>query len=379
MKKSSKVPNILVIQQSPDWGGAEEWMLSLVRYFHKVNISVHVATNYQVFNQKAAKISSSIKKIPFTLDIIGNFKGLIKSILLFPFAIIWYSNLLIHYKKLGVNCILMSGFSEKLLVTVLAKVLGIHTVWLEYGPLENVFKKNLYLPKVLYKLIKDIPESIITISQNSKQTLIKDAKISTSKLEVIYPGTKIPSKKPSYQKDKMLVGHLSRLSEEKGQRILIRSWKMVSKSLPKAKLIIAGDGPDKDYLINLAKKLKIDKSVEFVGFIPNKKEFYKKLSIFVFPSIWPMEGFGIVMIEALSFGIPVVAIDNGPAKEIIHKDIGRLSPSSPQKLADQIIGIIKAKQTNTQSITAYNEAKTKYNLDTQAQKVLDKIIYVIKN
>lgn len=372
------IPNILIIQQSPDWGGAEEWMFSLISYFHKKNIPTHIATNYQIFNNKASKISSSTTNIPFTLDIIGNYKGLIKSILLFPFAIIWYIGLLIKYKRMGINCILMSGFSEKLLVTILAKFLGIQTVWLEYGPLENVFKKNIYLPKVLYRLIKDIPESVITISENTKRELIKDAKISLAKLKVIYPGTRIPNKKPSYHQTGQIIGHLSRLSEEKGQRLLLRSWKHVSKSLPKARLIIAGKGPDREYLIKLSKKLKIDKSVEFMGFITNKKEFYKKLSLFVFPSIWKMEGFGIVMIEALSFGIPVVAIDNGPAKEIIHSDIGRLSQKSPRKLADQIIGIIKARQLNTQSVSAYNEAKKKYNLNIQAQKVLDEIIYAIQ-
>ena len=372
------VPNILIIQQSPDWGGAEEWMLSLVSYFHKVNIPTHVATNYKVFNDKVLKISSSITKIPFTLDIIGNYKGLIKSIILFPFAIIWYLGLLIKYKRMGINCILMSGFSEKLLVTVLASLFGIRTVWLEYGPLENVFKKNLYLPKALYRLIKNIPESVITISENTKQALIKDAKISLTKLKVIYPGTRIPNKKPSYHQTDQIVGHLSRLSKEKGQRLLLRSWKHVSKSLPKAKLVIAGKGPDMKYLVNLSRKLKIDKSVEFVGFVENKKDFYKKLSLFVFSSIWKMEGFGIVMIEALSYGIPVVAIDNGPTKEIIHSDIGRLSQKSPRKLADQIIGIIKARQLNTQSVSAYNQAKKKYNLDTQAQKVLDEITYAIQ-
>lgn len=374
---SYKMPNILILQQSPDWGGAEEWMLSLVKYFHKANISTHVATNYKIFNDKVLKISSSTTKIPFTLDIIGNYKGLIKSILLFPFAVIWYLSLLIKYKRIGVNCILMSGFSEKLLVTVLASLLEIHIVWLEYGPLENVFKKNLYLPKVLYRLTKDIPESVITISENTKQALIKDAKISLTKLKVIYPGTQVPHKKPKFHQTDQVVGHLSRLSEEKGQRLLLRSWKFVLKSLPKAKLIIAGKGPDMEYLVSLSKKLKIDRSVEFVGFIKNKKEFYKKLSLFVFPSIWKMEGFGIVIIEALSYGIPVVAIDNGPAKEIIHSDIGRLSQKSPRKLADQIIGIIKAKQLNTQSVSAHNEVKEKYNLDTQAQKVLDEITYAI--
>ena len=85
----------------------------------------------------------------------------------------------------------MSSTSDKLFFTPLSKFLKIKVVWIEFGPLKEVFKKNFYIPKILYRSIKDLPDQVICPSLNTKKSLIVDARISESKIVVIPCGIKL--------------------------------------------------------------------------------------------------------------------------------------------------------------------------------------------
>ena len=369
--------NLLIIQQSPDWGGAEEWMANLVSTWSKQGIPITAYTNFAKLQSAWKRVGATTNNIPFTLDIIGNFRGLIKSLFLLPFAILWYSHKLLSAKGQGVNLILMSGFSEKLLVSWLASTMGLKVVWFEYGPLAEVFKKNFYFPKLIYRLSGHIPQAVFTISEHSKASLITDASISLRKIKVIYPGVSIPVK--TDRTSRPIVGHLSRICVEKGQRLLLKSWPKVLKKVPQAKLKIAGTGPDERYLKNLVEKLGITKNVEFLGFIKDKLKFYRSLNVFVFPSIWEMEGFGLVMAEALSFGVPVLAFKTGANPEIITSNVGALVDKNISSLTNTIVNVLKDKKKHQDmSGDAKSRAKKLFNLKNQSGKILTHLNYVLR-
>lgn len=377
--KSGKVaptPHILIIQQAPDWGGAEEWMATLVGGWKKAGYLITGYTNLPRLTTAWNRSGATTGKIPFILDIIGNYKGLIKSVFLVPYALYWYASVLRNQKKQGVNCIVMSGFSEKLLVTFLAKLVGLPIVWFEYGPLKEVFKKNFYLPKVLYRGLKDIPEVVVTISDSTKQSLITDARISLAKIKVVAPGVELTDAIAPLPKN-LVIGHLSRLTPEKGQRLLIESFALLSKKYPNARLKIAGKGPDSRYLVEFAKKLGIEKKVEFVGFIKDKKAFYDSISLFLFTSVWPLEGFGMVMAEAMAHGRPVVAIENGPAREVVGNSGGMICAANAKSIVQGIDELIKKGLPN-QSKKAYAYANDNYQDTMQIEKIRKQIVDVVK-
>src|SRR5438876_108719 len=137
--------------QSPDMGGAETYMLSLVKYFLKEDVKIFLASNKEKFLERAKEYPINTSEIPFILDIMGNYRGLIKSILLFPSALFFYIKLLKRYKDNHVDVILMSGFTEKLFVTYLSVFFQIPVVWIEYGRLETIFRRNFSLPKIAYQ------------------------------------------------------------------------------------------------------------------------------------------------------------------------------------------------------------------------------------
>ena len=221
--------------------------------------------------------------------------------------------------------------------------------------------------------------SRIYLSENTKKFFVLNEKIDKNKLKMIYPGVKVYKNRKKNENNDLIVGSLSRVTIEKGQRLLLSSWRRVVDILPNAKLVIAGTGPDVEIIKKMAKDLEIERSVEILGFIEDKNKFYEKLSLFVFPSIWELEGFGLVMAEALSFGVPVAAFDNGASKEVVNEQVGKLVGEMSEKaLAGAIVEELKNKNLVSKRDEAKKLAENKFNLTRQADLVLKEINDVAK-
>lgn len=114
---------------------------------------------------------------------------------------------------------------------------------------------------------------------------------------------------------------LAFLEGEKGFDILLKAFGKYFKNT-KTKLLIGGEGSQKTLLINLTKELGIENQVEFLGRL-SREEVSKYMSLcdsFVLPSKY--ETFGVVYIEALASGKPVIGTFNGGAEDIINKNNG---------------------------------------------------------
>ena len=135
-----------------------------------------------------------------------------------------------------------------------------------------------------------------------------------------------------------LVLHISRLYKVKGQEHLIRAMADILKKRKNCICYIGGNGPEKEKLENQINELGIQDSVRLMGLIPDDKMYLwmNACDIFVFPSL--SESFGIVQIEAMACGKPVVATYNGGSEEIItSEDYGFLvEPGNSQELAEKI-------------------------------------------
>lgn len=149
---------------------------------------------------------------------------------------------------------------------------------------------------------------------------------------------------------------VGRLSEAKGFDMLIKAFSIVNKEKRDWTLKIVGDGPEKMNLIKIIEKYNLKDNVFLVGPSNNVKDHYLESSIFISSSRW--EGFGLVVIEAMECGLPVIAFENSGPKEIIDKDGVNgilVNKNDINKLAENIILLID------------NEEKRK-NISIQSKK-----------
>ena len=122
----------------------------------------------------------------------------------------------------------------------------------------------------------------------------------------------------------------------------------VIKKFHNARLLIIGDGPEKDNLINLSKKLNLENNVIFTGNIKYQllPEYYATSDIFVLPSIveksGDTEGLGVVLLEAIASATAVVGSDVGGIPDIIRdNETGLLvRQKDPKDIADAILKLL---------------------------------------
>lgn len=136
---------------------------------------------------------------------------------------------------------------------------------------------------------------------------------------------------PGAAEDTPVLLFSGRLSQEKGVMDLVDVYEHVKWSIPDVRLVIAGSGPAEDLLKN-----KLPDAV-FIGWVDKQKlaELYSVLDILVFPSRF--DTFGNVIVEAFSYGMPVIAYNcKGPADIIEHNESGFLVENST-RMSEQII------------------------------------------
>ena len=103
-----------------------------------------------------------------------------------------------------------------------------------------------------------------------------------------------------------------------GLDTLLRAMARVRQAIPHAQLLIGGSGPLRSELESLAKTLNLEGCVRFLGFVPEEAlpEYYRAADVFVLPTA-QLEGFGLVTIEALACGTPVLGTPVGATDEIL--------------------------------------------------------------
>ncbi len=137
--------------------------------------------------------------------------------------------------------------------------------------------------------------------------------------------------------------YLSNLYESKGIFTLIRSIPKVIVTKRRIKFLIAGPWQGKNVkerILNYVKRNKLNVNVQFLGAVygEKKEELFQKSDIFVFPSHYPFEAFGLVNLEAMQVGIPVITTNIGALPEMVLN--GRtgyiIPPKKPNILAEKI-------------------------------------------
>jgi glycosyltransferase involved in cell wall biosynthesis len=133
--------------------------------------------------------------------------------------------------------------------------------------------------------------------------------------------------------------YCGRLSREKGVSLLIGAFAHALYAVPDAQLRIVGDGPERAALERLVESLDIDDNVTFIGQLP-RDQIEDELAgawALVAPSLWA-EPFGLVVLEAIVHGVPVIASAAGGPSELIEDGVsGLLFPNGDKRALSECI------------------------------------------
>ncbi len=349
---------ILFILKNLALGGTEVFNLQLIKYLQSRGLDIDLLTidskneleeetkGLNIFDLKASSIRNSIP---------GLYKVLKSNNYEIVVANVW---------PLTLIAILLSKLMYKT-----------KCICIEHGILSKEYSRKTflfrYIQKISIKLLYRLSNAIVAVSRGVKEDLM-GLGANDKSIKVIYNSTR-PYKtkdldsdlKEWYEFSGIKLISVANLKKEKNISNLLKAFNMLLNDYSNnISLLILGEGPLENSLKDEAKDLGILKKVFFGGKRINALDYINRSDIFVLSS--DFEGFGIVLIEALSLGKTIVATRNEGALEIIkQEEIGYLcNLDDPNDLSHKIIDAIA---NPLKKETLIKESR-KYSIDNIGEK-----------
>jgi glycosyltransferase involved in cell wall biosynthesis len=161
---------------------------------------------------------------------------------------------------------------------------------------------------------------------------------------------------------------VGRLNLVKGVQYLLSAMKTVHQELPEAKLILVGDGEEREHLETLTDGLGIRECVEFAGRVPHEKveDYMSQAEVFVLPSL--SEGFPVTILEAMACGLPVVATRVGGVPDIIEDGTNGylVDTMNQEQIAEALLKLLQDEKLRKDISGNNREEVRKYRWDAVA-------------
>ncbi len=235
---------------------------------------------------------------------------------------------------------------------------------------------DIYLPgsfiRMAYKTILKNADAVLALTEDMKQRMLE---ISNRDISVVPNGIgleqfniKSGEKKKGNSKTIIFVG---RLHPVKGVSYLIEAMAIVHRGMADAKLILVGDGTERSRLEKLVEKLDLNGCIQFTGQVQQERipTMLQQADLFALPSL--SESFGIVNLEAMAAGLPIVATNVGGIPDIVVEGVNGylVNAKRPSEIADRIIMLLWNDKIR-EEISVNNMEKAKlYAWDIVAGKV----------
>ncbi len=351
-------------------GGAEQVLLTLVKMFPKTDVYIPLLNKKGFEELEKQKTKGKINKsILSYLPLPEKYSSFLK-----PFIFLYWKSLNLSKYDLVISS--SHSFSSKSVITKphTLNISYIHTppryLYDEYNEMQFI---NRGITKILISPIMSLLRKLDYIGAQRPNVLIANSKNVQKRIKkyykrksiVVYPPVKLPTKLPISKSKKTKKDYylfFSSLVKQKGAKLAIKTFNSSSKTL-----VVAGRGPEEKHLKKLA-----ENNIVFKGFVSgnDKKKLFLGAKALIYCSI--EEDFGIIPVEAMSYGIPVIAYNSGGVAEtIINSETGLLfNEYSVENLQKTIL---KFEGMKFSLLTCKNQAK-KFS-EENFKKSLLKIIH----
>jgi len=347
-------------------GGVEKHCEELCPRLAKLGCEVAVATRSPYIpKERRLKEWRGTKFIHLWAPRQRNFEAIIHSVLATIIARLKSPDIL-HIHAVGPS-----------LVTPLAKILGLKVVMTHHGP-DYERKKWGKVAKMALRAGEffgvNFAEKTIAISHTIKSEVEKKY---SRKYPVCIPnGVNLPKILPPGEtlrkyglKKKRYIFTACRFVPEKGLHDLISAYQKINN--PEYSLVIAGDADhETDYSRGIKTKAKENKMIVLTGFLfgSSLQELYSNAGLFVLPSYF--EGLPITLLEAMSFGLPVLVSDIPQLREVKLPEYRYFPVGNSDKLAEKIEELMRRQISEEEKETQFRILKENYDWDNIASKTL---------
>jgi len=194
----------------------------------------------------------------------------------------------------------------------------------------------------------------VGVSESVREFLVQSRSVPRNKTRVVWNGVNLNNFKTAESEkiqtfrekfgitsQQKVVGTVTRLREEKGNRYFIEAAPRVLQEFPDARFVIVGDGPLREELEALAKKLNLAGKLHFAGFVSEVAVALAAMDIYVMASL--TEGFPFALAEAMAAGKTVAVTNVGGMKEMVqHEENGLLvPPANNSAMAGTLVRLLK--------------------------------------
>lgn len=375
---------ILKFPHSSAFGGQERHTLDLFQKLKDRGASFYLLGSCPFLHEEFKKRNWPAKK---------NWGGrepvtLIRA-LIFPITAIlvffWLWPQLLYYRvKKKTKILYCLTLTEKLVLTLPARIFGFKVYWLEHKIVGRWLRLNPW--RLLYIFNSNFSQ-IIAVSEAAKES-VRKLGVRKKIITVIYNGLDEAAVRTEMLEQRAIynilaeqnnrsryifrVGTICRLTKEKGLEYLLQALSRAKEIIPHIELTIIGDGPEKNNLIWMAKKIGIADRVRFIGFQPKVSRFLADWEIFILSSALP-EAFGLVILNAMALRKPVIATKIGGIPEVVEDgETGILvPPKNLEQLAEAIINLEREPERRKKLGDAGHERFKKYfTLDRMAEEYI---------
>lgn len=234
---------------------------------------------------------------------------------------------------------------------------------------------QMFRPRDLHQLVNwtaystRVAARILTISEFSKRAIIKAYKVPEKRVIVTYPGLTMPKAKSETNKFGDYILSVGTLQPRKNFVRLIEAFSQIASKYRKLTLVIVGKrGWMYEEILASPKKYGVEDRVKFLDFVSDEElpALYRAAKVFALPSLY--EGFGLPVLEAMSYGCPVVVSNVSSLPEIAGKAGIYIDPENVESIAG---GLVEALEERGKRVAAAKEQVKKFTWEKAAKQTLE--------
>ena len=240
--------------------------------------------------------------------------------------------------------------------------------------------KSVVLSKYNIYIISKCFDRVVAVSDDLKNYMLKTYNFEMDKINVIHNGIEMPCGGISRKYNKVFViGSAGRLYKVKDYPLFVEVAREILKQVTSVRFELAGDGPEKENILKLIYKYKMEEYFKLTGFVNDMNAFYEGLDLYVNTSLH--EGLPMSILEAMAYGLPVIAPNCGGIPEILDADLRGclVEGRDPKDYAKKCIRLYEDKEyAKTMGIASINKIIDKYSIEHMTSsyyKLYDSILH----